>query len=148
MHIAIASDHGGFELKESIKKHLEEKQIKFTDYGTNSTDSVDYPDFAHKVGTAIIKHKADIGILMCGTGIGISIAANKIDGIRAALVYDEHTAYLAKTHNNANIIALGGRTTSFEQANKIIDAYLDATFEKRHQHRIDKIHAIEGESNE
>lgn len=148
MHIAIASDHGGFELKESIKKHLEEKQIKFTDYGTNSLASVDYPDFAYKVGKVVLDHQADFGILICGTGIGISIAANKIDGIRAALVYDEVTAHLAKAHNNANIIALGGRTTASLKANEIVDAYLEAVFEERHQHRIDKIHAIEGEKYE
>jgi ribose 5-phosphate isomerase B len=148
MHIAIASDHGGFELKESIKKHLEKKHIKFTDYGTNSLASVDYPDFAYEVGKVVLDHRADFGILICGTGIGISIAANKIDGIRAALVYDENTAHLAKAHNNANIIALGGRTTSSLKANKIVDAYLKAVFEERHQHRIDKIHAIEGEKYE
>lgn len=145
MKIAIGSDHGGFELKENIKKYLEDKHIAYHDFGTDSKDAVDYPDFAYKVGHAVVEKKYDFGIVICGTGIGISIAANKVKGVRAALVYDENTGMLAKQHNNANVIALGGRTTPYEKAIKILDAYMNASFEPRHEKRIDKIHHIEKE---
>lgn len=145
MKIAIGSDHGGFELKEHIKQYLDEKKIAFKDFGTHSQEAVDYPDFATKVGHAVVEKQYDFGIVICGTGIGISIAANKVKGVRAALVYDENTGQLAKQHNNANVIALGGRTTSYEKAIKILEAYMNATYELRHQHRIEKIHTIEKE---
>jgi ribose 5-phosphate isomerase B len=144
MKIVIGSDHGGFELKNQIVHYLKENNIEVTDKGTDSLASVDYPDYAEKVGLAVLNEPYDFGILICGTGIGISIAANKIPGIRAALVYDEQTAMLAKAHNNANIIALGGRTTSFKSAQLIIEAFIKATYEPRHQKRIDKISTIEG----
>ena len=144
MKIAISSDHGGFDLKEQIKHYFDQQKINYVDLGTYSKDSVDYPDFGEKLGLAVTKEPYDFGIGICGTGIGISIAANKIHGIRAALVYDENTGRLAKEHNNANIIALGGRTTSREQAIKIINSYMLATFEPRHQPRLDKIKNIEG----
>jgi ribose 5-phosphate isomerase B len=144
MKVAVGSDHGGFTLKEQIKTYLSEKNIEFVDLGTDSNVSVDYPDFGKKVGLEVIKGDVDFGIVFCGTGIGISIAANKVKGIRAALVYDEETARLAKEHNNANVIALGGRTTSYEKATAIIDSFMNATFEVRHQNRINKISKIEG----
>ena len=142
--IAIGSDHGGFELKEHIKKHLEERKLEYKDFGCYDENSVDYPDIAEKVCNAINSGDADKGILVCGTGIGISIAANKIDGIRAAHCHDVYSAEMTKRHNNANVICMGGRVIGRELAFKIIDAWLDAEFEGgRHQKRIDKIHALE-----
>lgn len=142
--IAIGSDHGGFELKEHIKKHLEERGLEYKDFGCYDENSVDYPDIAEKVCNAINSGDADKGILVCGTGIGISIAANKIDGIRAAHCHDVYSAEMTKRHNNANVICMGGRVIGRELAFKIIDAWLGAEFEGgRHQKRIDKIHALE-----
>ena len=142
--IAIGSDHGGFELKEHIKKHLDERKLEYKDFGCYDENSVDYPDIAKKVCSAINSDEADKGILVCGTGIGISIAANKIDGIRAAHCHDVYSAEMTKRHNNANVICMGGRVIGRELAFKIIDAWLDAEFEGgRHQKRIDKIHALE-----
>lgn len=143
MKLAIGSDHGGYELKEYLKLYFDKNHIDYDDFGTNSNASVDYPDFGKKVAHAVLEKSYDFGIVICGTGIGISIAANKVKGIRAALVYDELTARLAKEHNRANIIALGGRTTKKEDAVKIVKAYMNATFEARHQKRIDKIKNIE-----
>ena len=143
MKLAIGSDHGGFELKEYLKTYFDKQQIKYDDFGTDSNESVDYPDFGKKVALAVLNKPYDFGIVICGTGIGISIAANKVKGIRAALVYDELTARLAKEHNNANIIALGGRTTKKEDAVKIVEAYMKAVFEPRHQKRLNKISDIE-----
>lgn len=143
MKIAIGSDHGGYELKEYLKTYFDHHDISYDDYGTDSLESVDYPDFGKKVAHAVLTKKYDFGIVICGTGIGISISANKVKGIRAALVYDEQTARLAKEHNDANIIALGGRTTKPEDAVKIVDTFIKATFEKRHQKRIDKINQME-----
>ena len=142
--IAIGSDHGGYELKEHVKKHLEEKGIEVKDFGTYSEESVDYPDCAKPVCEAVLNAEVERGILFCGTGIGISMAANKFDGIRAALCGDVFSAKMAKEHNNANIICLGGRVTGRELAFMIVDTFLDAEFQGgRHQNRIDKIHAIE-----
>lgn len=142
--IAMGSDHGGFELKEHIKKHLEERSLEYKDFGCYDENSVDYPDIAEKVCNAINSGDADKGILVCGTGIGISIAANKIDGIRAAHCHDVYSAEMTKRHNNANVICMGGRVIGRELAFKIIDAWLDAEFEGgRHQKRIDKIHTLE-----
>lgn len=143
MNVAIGSDHGGYELKEFLKLYFKGRDISYDDLGTNSMESVDYPDFGKKVAEAVLKKAYDFGIVICGTGIGISIAANKVAGIRAALVYNEETARLAREHNNANIIALGGRTTTPEDAVKIVDAFMKATFEERHQKRLDKINQIE-----
>jgi ribose 5-phosphate isomerase B len=147
MKIAIGSDHGGFNLKEDLKGYFNDHQIEYDDFGTYSNEAVDYPDFAYRVGHAVVKKQYDFGIVICGTGIGISIAANKVEGVRAALVYDEQTGQLAKQHNNANVIALGGRTTPFEKAVKILEAYMHASYEPRHQNRINKIHNIEKESH-
>lgn len=142
--IAIGCDHGGFELKEHIIKHLEDKGVEFKDYGTYSEDSVDYPDYAKKVCNAITEGEADKGILICGTGIGISIAANKHKGIRAALCSDVYSTKMTRMHNDSNVICLGGRVTGRELAFMIIDTWLDTKFEGgRHSMRIAKIHDIE-----
>ena len=143
--IAIGCDHGGFELKGHIMEHLKEKGIEFKDYGTYSEASVDYPDCAKPVCEAVQNCTAERGILICGTGIGISIAANKYKGIRAALCSDVYSAKMSKQHNNANIICLGGRVTGRELAFMIIDTWLETEFEGgRHENRIAKIHAAEG----
>jgi ribose 5-phosphate isomerase B len=141
---AIGCDHGAFELKEEIKKHLESRNISFKDFGTYSKESVDYPDIAKTVCNAVLSKECERGILLCGTGIGISIAANKIKGIRAALCGDCFSAKMAKEHNNANIIALGGRILGSGLATSILDAWIDAEFQGgRHQNRVDKIHKLE-----
>lgn len=140
MIIAIASDHGGFALKEEIKNHLRKREIKVVDLGTNSEESVDYPVYGKACGEAVASGKADKGIVCCGTGIGISIAANKVKGIRCGLCTSVEMAELTKRHNNANILALGGRTTPPELAIKITDAWLDTEFEGgRHQRRVDML---------
>lgn len=142
--LAIGSDHGGFELKGHITEHLKEKGIEVKDFGVYNEDSVDYPDCAKPVCEAVLNGECERGILICGTGIGISMAANKFNGIRAALCGDVFSAKMAKEHNNANIICLGGRVTGRELANMIVDTYLDAEFQGgRHAERIKKIHAIE-----
>ncbi|MBQ3428103.1 MAG: ribose 5-phosphate isomerase B [Clostridia bacterium] len=142
--LAIGSDHGGFELKEHIKKHLEENGIEYKDYGTYSEESVDYPDCAEPVCLAVLNGEAERGILICGTGIGISVSANKFDGIRAALCSDVYSATMAKEHNDANIICLGGRVTGRELAFMIVDSWYNADFlGGRHARRIEKIHALE-----
>lgn len=145
MRIALGSDHGGYGLKEAIKEMLKEKGIDFEDFGTYSTDSVDYPDFAEKVAGAVVSGNYDQGILCCGTGIGISIAANKMPGIRAALCGDCFSARMAREHNNANILCLGGRVVGTGLALQIVETWLKSEFQGgRHQRRIDKIAAIEG----
>ena len=142
--LAIGSDHGGFELKSYIIEHLKGKGIECKDCGTYTEESCDYPDIAKKVADTVLSGECERGILICGTGIGISIAANKVDGIRAALCSDVFSAKMARQHNNANIICLGGRVTGRELAFMIIDTFLEAEFEGgRHQKRIDKIHALE-----
>lgn len=142
--LAIGSDHGGYALKEQIKKHLHDRGILVKDFGTFTEESVDYPDIAKVVCNSIISEECDRAILVCGTGIGISIAANKIDGIRAALCGDSFSAKMAKQHNNANVICLGGRVTGCELAYMIVDTWYDEKFlDGRHQNRIDKIHSLE-----
>lgn len=144
MKIAIAADHGGYELKNVIINHLNAKGYDVVNLGTDTPDSVDYPDYAEKCANEVLGGDAAFGIVVCGTGIGISIAANKIKGIRCALCTSPETAALAKQHNNANIISLGGRTTDNDTAIKIVDAYMAAEFEGgRHQNRVDKIMALE-----
>ncbi|MBR3756578.1 MAG: ribose 5-phosphate isomerase B [Firmicutes bacterium] len=136
MRIAIASDHGGFELKEIVKKHLEERGLEVADLGTNSDASVDYPVYGKACGEAVASGEADCGIVVCGTGIGISIAANKVKGVRCGLCTSVEMAQLTKQHNNANVLALGGRTTAPELALQIVDAWLDTDFEGgRHERR-------------
>lgn len=145
MKVVIGSDHGGFELKEVLKKHLEEKGIDVADVGTYDTNSVDYPDIAKKACEKVVSSECSWGVLVCGTGIGISMAANKVKGIRCALVSNEYSAEMTKRHNNANMLAFGGRVTGPDLAKNILDAYMKAEFEGgRHQNRIDKISAIEG----
>lgn len=142
--IVIGSDHGAFELKAVLKEHLSAKGIEVEDCGTFDGGSVDYPDIAEKVCEKVKSGNFEFGILLCGTGIGISIAANKIDGIRCALVNNEYSAEKAKQHNNANVIAMGGRVLGPDLAKNILDAFMNASFEGgRHQNRIDKIHALE-----
>ena len=138
MKIATARDHGGFALKEEVKKHLMERGIEVLDLGTYSEESVDYPVYGKACGEAVASGKADLGIVVCGTGIGISIAANKVKGIRCGLCTSVEMARLTKQHNNANILALGGRTTETGLAMEIVDTWLDTEFEGgRHQRRVD-----------
>ncbi len=142
--IAIGSDHGGYELKEAIKKHLEERGIEYKDFGTFSEESVDYPDYAREVAEAVASGQFEKGILLCGTGVGISIAANKVPGIRAANVSDAFSARYSKEHNNANVLCMGGRVVGPGLATLLVDEWLDAEFQGgRHQKRIDKISEIE-----
>lgn len=142
--IVMGSDHGAYELKSVLKEHLEAQGKEVNDLGVYDATSVDYPDIAEKVCTEVKSGKYEFGILLCGTGIGISIAANKIDGIRCALVLNEYSAEKAKQHNNANVIAMGGRVLGPDLAKNILDAFMNAEFEGgRHQKRLDKIHALE-----
>ena len=147
MKIAMGSDHGGFGHKEQIKKHLEENGFDVIDFGTNSSDGVDYNDYAIKVSEAVVKGEVDKGILVCGTGIGMSIQANKVNGIRAALVLDLFTAEATRLHNDTNVLAMGGRVISVEQAIKIVDIWVNTKFsnEDRHIRRISKIDNYKGE---
>jgi ribose 5-phosphate isomerase B len=142
--IIIGSDHGGLDLKAALKSYLKRRDIDVADAGTDGDASVDYPDFGQKVAESVIAGEAERGILICGTGIGMSIAANKIPGIRAALVTDVFMARMAKEHNNANVLVLGGRVLDDQKACDLVEAWLDATFEGgRHQARLDKITALE-----
>jgi len=142
--LLVGSDHGGYALKQAVLDVLRQRGIECADYGTDGPDSVDYPDFAAKVAAAVSAGEADAGVLICGTGIGMSISANKFSGVRAALVHDEFTAQMAKEHNNANILVMGGRVLSLDQGKKFVEIWLDTQFEGgRHQNRLDKISAIE-----
>jgi ribose 5-phosphate isomerase B len=142
--IILGSDHAGFELKEALKKHLEKKGFECIDKGTYNTDSVDYAPIAVEVSREVLDNEGALGVLCCGTGIGISIAANKVKGIRAACCSNVFCAKMTRMHNNANIIALGGRVTDFETAKEMIDVFIETPFEGgRHQRRIDQISAIE-----
>lgn len=146
MKIAIASDHGGFELKEEIISLLKSmNNIEILDLGPDTDQkSVDYPDYGAKAAHAVISGEADRAIIMCGTGIGISIAANKFPGIRAALCHDTYTARMSRAHNDANILAMGGRTTGKEIARDMVKIWLETAFEgDRHQRRLDKISRLE-----
>ena len=147
MKIAVGCDHGGIVLKESVVKTLERLGAEVVDLGCYSTDSVDYPEYGEKVAKEVASGKADAGVIMCGTGIGISIAANKVKGIRAAVVTNTYMAKLTKNHNNANIIALGGRVISPKEAEAIVEAWYTAEYEGgRHQRRLDMISRIEDEN--
>ena len=146
MKLALGSDHAGYELKEKLKSWLKLQGIDVQDEGTRSTDSVDYPDYARKVAESVARHDADLGILVCGTGIGMAISANKVPGIRAANVHSEFEAQMAREHNDANVLTLGARILQQDQAEKIVDTWLKSTFAAgRHQARVDKIMAIEKE---
>ena len=140
MRLAIGSDHGGYELKEKIKQLLEELEISYKDFGTNSEESVDYPDFAEKVAKGVTDKDYKLGILICGTGIGMSIAANKIDGVRAALCHDLFSAQATREHNNSNVLTIGARVIGDQLALEIVKTWLKSDFDGgRHQRRIDKI---------
>ncbi len=144
MKIALGSDHGGYRLKESIKTFLEERGIEYKDYGTYSDESVDYPEYGLKVAEAIVQKECDYGIICCGTGIGISISANKVPGIRCAVVSDVYSAQMSRAHNNANMLALGERVVGPGLALKIVSTWLKIEFEGgRHEVRVNKIHDIE-----
>jgi len=143
--IAIGADHAGYVLKEAIKEFLGKKEIEYKDFGTFKLDSVDYPEYSYKVSQAVANQETDLGILICGTGIGMSITANKIKGIRAALVYNEETASLSRLHNDANVLCLGGRMLEEEQALKLVDIWLNTSFEGgRHENRINLISKLTG----
>jgi len=146
MKIAIGADHAGFELKEKIKARLKQQGIEVQDQGTASAESVDYPDFARKVGASVAGKKADLGVLVCGSGIGMAIAANKVSGIRAANVSTEYEAEKSREHNDANVVTIGSRILDEAKAFSIVDIFLKTPFAGgRHQQRVDKIAAIEHE---
>lgn len=142
--IALAADHAGFDEKEKIKKTLDELGVEYDDMGTDSAASVDYPDFARKVGEAVSRGEYEQGLLVCGSGTGMAIAANKVPGVRAAVAWNEETASLARRHNNANVLAVGARTTPEGDIPNILKAWFSSDFEGgRHGNRVDKISAIE-----
>lgn len=144
MKVGIGSDHGGYELKEYIKGFLEEEGIEYIDYGTNSSKSVDYPEFGEKVALAVKNGECDRGIVVCGTGIGISISCNKVAGIRCALCGDTYSAKMSVEHNNAQVLALGGRVVGKDLALEIVSTWLSARFQGgRHERRVNKISDIE-----
>jgi ribose 5-phosphate isomerase B len=144
IRIALGADHGGFELKEKARQHLAAKGCEVQDLGTNSTQSVDYPDLARQVALRVAAGHADFGVVICGTGLGVAMTANKIRGIRAAPCNDTISARFARAHNNANVLTMGGRMIDNGTAEKILDIWLSTPFEGgRHQRRVDKIAAVE-----
>ena len=144
MKIALAADHAGFEEKEKIKKTLDSLGVGYDDMGTNSTEPVDYPDYAEKVGEAVASGEYERGILVCGSGTGMAIAANKVPGIRAAVAWNEEIARLSRQHNDANVLSLAARYIPDEEQEKIVKAFLSAKFEGgRHERRVEKIEEIE-----
>jgi glycine hydroxymethyltransferase len=139
-NIALGADHGGFELKEAIREHLEQHSITVADFGARSKEASDYPDYAHAVAHTVALHRVEFGILICTTGVGMSMTANKVPGVRAALALDGQTAVLARQHNNANVLCLAGKSTTPEAAKTIVDAFLSARFEGgRHERRVNKM---------
>lgn len=146
MRIALGADHAGYELKNRIREHLIQQGFEVQDEGTNSGDSVDYPDFAAKVGHDVASQKADRGILVCGSGIGMAISANKVHGIRSANITSEYEAQMSREHNDLNVLALGARILDEAKAFSIVDLWLKTPFAgDRHQRRIGKMMAIENE---
>ena len=144
MTVAIGNDHAGVALKETLSRFLEARDITVKNLGTDSTESTDYPDWAREVALAVVRGEADLGIAICGTGVGASIAANKVRGIRAAVCYNVFTATMARRHNDANVITFGARTTRDEDATAMLEAFLRERFQgERHKRRIDKISKIE-----
>ncbi|GAB6137288.1 ribose 5-phosphate isomerase B [Halanaerobaculum tunisiense] len=144
MKIALGSDHGGYNLKQKIKDLLEDKGLDYKDFGTDSTTSVDYPDFGKQVAQAVADNEFELGILVCGTGIGMSITANKVPGVRAALCHDVFSARATRQHNNSNVLTLGERVIGTEVALEIVKTWLETDFEGgRHQRRVDKITQLE-----
>ena len=143
MKIVVGSDHGGYELKNQVIEHLKARGIEVEDLGCYSTDSVDYPEYGQKVAKAVAAGQADKGVVCCGTGIGISIAANKVKGIRCALPYDDFTAEMCKRHNDANVVSFGGRTLPPEKVMHLIDIWLDTEFEGgRHERRVNMLNEL------
>lgn len=143
MKLVIASDHAGFPLKEKIAEYLSKEKINCQDFGVNTLESVDYSDYATQVAEAVSNGKADAGILVCGTGLGMSISANKFKGVRAVTVSDLYSARMAKEHNNANVLALGGRVLDPAKALRLVQVWLKSSFQERHQKRLDKISELE-----
>ncbi|HXF43777.1 MAG TPA: ribose 5-phosphate isomerase B [Pyrinomonadaceae bacterium] len=144
MKVALGADHAGFDEKERIKKTLEELGIEYQDFGTDSAESVDYPDYAGRVAEAVANGNFDKGILVCGSGTGMAIAANKVPGIRAAVAWNPEIARLARQHNDANVLSIAGRFTDPETSDKIVRAFLESTFEGgRHLRRVEKISELE-----
>ncbi len=144
MIIGFAADHGGYEMKAVLMEHLSSIGIEVADYGTNSADSVDYPDYALILSRAVLSGEVDYGVAICGTGVGMSIACNKVDGIRAAHCTDSYTARLVREHNDANILCLGARITGIEIAKEIVAAYANAAFAGgRHAKRVEKMMQIQ-----
>lgn len=144
MKIAIGNDHVGFELKETVIDELKKRNIEIIDCGTNSSDRTNYPVYGEKVAKVVANREVDLGIVICGTGIGISIAANKVKGIRAAVCSEPYSAKLSREHNDSNVLAMGARVVGKEVARMIVNEWLDATYEGgRHQERIDLIKEIE-----
>ncbi len=142
--IAIGADHGGVKLKEAVEKYLDQEQIQYEDFGTFDEASVDYAPIASKVAHSVVDGKAEKGILCCGTGIGMSIAANKVDGIRASVCSDPYSTEMTRRHNNSNILCMGGRVIDEQKAVELVKIYLNTPFEGgRHQRRIDEVSAIE-----
>jgi len=143
--IALGSDHAGFELKEIIKQHLEDRDLDFTDYGCFGAEAADYPVFAVKAARVVASEPDTVGILCCGTGVGISIAANKVKGVRAACCSDEFTTEMTRKHNDANVLCLGARVISAEKALKLVDIFLDteASTVERHMNRVKMLADIE-----
>lgn len=140
MKVILGADHGGFELKEKIKKHLEAKEIEVIDKGTYTEESVDYPEYGKAVGEAVVAGEGDYGIVVCGTGIGISIATNKVKGVRCALCHNVMTTRLTREHNDANVLAMGGRVIGDILALEMVDTFLNTKFEGgRHATRVNKI---------
>ena len=140
LHLYIGSDHAGFDLKHDLKQHFRDRGLEVTDRGTHVKDSVDYPDFAHAVARDVMDHAESLGILICGSGNGVNMSANRHRGVRSALAWDPEVAALARQHNDANILALPARSITKEEALRIVDAFLDARFEGgRHQRRVSKI---------
>lgn len=148
MKIGIGNDHAALEMKNQVMEYLEEKGYEVINYGTNTPESCNYPEFGEKVGRAVVSGEVDCGILICGTGVGISLAANKVKGVRAVVCSEPYSAKLSKQHNNTNILAFGARVVGIEIAKMIIDEWLGAEFEGgRHQTRVDMIMAIENKDN-
>jgi len=140
MTIAIGSDHAGFQSKQNVIEHFNSRGIKFIDFGCESESSVDYPDYAHQVAISVQKKESDFGILICGSGQGVNMTANKHQGIRSALCWSNEIASLSRQHNNANVLALPGRFLSIEEIIEIVDVFLSTSFEGgRHEKRVNKI---------
>lgn len=145
MKIALGADHAGFELKERIKGYLADAGHEVLDLGTSSTAAVDYPDFAEAVALAVRDRKAERGVILCGSGVGASVAANKVPGVRAGLCHDHYSAHQGVQHDDINVLVLGGRVVGESVALELVDAFLDARFsgDERHRRRLDKVKAIE-----